>query len=148
MSYVNQTDHRLLDRQQIRDILLQWSRAHVHTSPTALPRAEHLSQLMRQCHSDLERRWLEFLEVHDLHLPSHAQHLIEAGGTRPDFLYAECQTVIYVDGPHHEYPERQQRDASQTESLEDYGYTVLRFGHNDAWEAIIAQHPNIFGRIA
>jgi very-short-patch-repair endonuclease len=107
-----------------------------------------MTRLIRQCHSDLERRWLEFLEVRGLRLPSQAQHFIEACGTRPDFLYEECQTVVYVDGPHHEYPERQQRDAAQTEILEDYGYTVLRFSHNDAWEAIIAQHPNIFGRSA
>jgi hypothetical protein len=34
----------------------------------------------------------------------------------------------------------------QTERLEDYGYTVIRFGQRDAWEEIIKRHPNIFGR--
>jgi hypothetical protein len=92
MSYVNQPDHRLLDRQQSRDLLLQLARATVQASPAAQPRAEHLARLRRQCQSDLERDWLAFLETRGLHLPSHAQVFIEACGTRPDFLYEACQT--------------------------------------------------------
>jgi ATP-dependent helicase YprA (DUF1998 family)/very-short-patch-repair endonuclease len=148
MSYINQPDHRLLDRQQLRDILLQLARAHIESSPAALPRAEHMARLMRQCQSDLERHWLEFLEARGLRLPSKAQVFIEACGTRPDFLYEECQTAIYVDGPHHEYPERQQRDAAQTECLEDYGYTVVRCGPHATWEEMVTRHPHIFGRSA
>jgi very-short-patch-repair endonuclease len=148
MSYVNQPDHRLLDRQQSRDLLLQLARATVQASPAAQPRAEHLARLRRQCQSDLERDWLAFLETRGLHLPSHAQVFIEACGTRPDFLYEACQTAIYVDGPHHAYPERQHRDEAQTVCLEDVGYTVIRFAEHDAWDAIISRHPTIFGRRA
>ena len=43
---------------------------------------------------------------------------------------------MYVDGPPHDYPERQQRDADQTECLEDYGWEVIRFHHEDDWQAI------------
>jgi very-short-patch-repair endonuclease len=128
--------------------LLRLARAQVQSSPAALPRAEHLARLLRQCQSSLEHDWLAFLEQRGLGLPSQAQVFMDACGTRPDFLYAECQTVIYVDGPHHEDPERQQRDAAQTERLEDHGYTVIRFGANDKWEEMIARHPNIFGRRA
>jgi ATP-dependent helicase YprA (DUF1998 family)/very-short-patch-repair endonuclease len=148
MSYINQPDHRLLDRQQIRNILMRLARARVESSPALLPRAEHMVQLLRQCQSNLERTWLAFLEARGLRLPSKAQAFIEACGTRPDFLYEECQTVVYVDGSHHEYPERQQRDTIQTERLEDYGYTVVRFGSHDCWEEVVTRHPNIFGRSA
>jgi len=78
-------------------------------------------------------------------LPSKAQVLIEACKTRPDFLYEEQQTAIYIDGPVHEFSDRQQRDVSQTECMEDYGYTVIRFGHKDNWDEIISRFPNIFG---
>ena len=78
MSYTNQLDHRLLDRQQSRELLLQLTRAGVEVSPAALPRAEHLAGLQRQCHSDLERQWLAFLEARGLRLPSRAQVFIEA----------------------------------------------------------------------
>jgi ATP-dependent helicase YprA (DUF1998 family) len=146
MSYINQPDHRLLDRQQIREFLLRLSKAQVESSPAPRPRAEHLSRLLRQCQSELERDWLNFLEARGLHLPAAAQAFIEACGTRPDFLYDACQTVVYIDGPHHDYPERQRRDQIQTECLEDYGYTVIRFGQRDTWEELIKRHPNIFGR--
>jgi very-short-patch-repair endonuclease len=53
---------------------------------------------------------------------------------------------VYVDGPHHEYPERLARDAAQAELMEDYGYTVIRFGHREDWPAKLAQFPNVFGR--
>jgi very-short-patch-repair endonuclease len=146
MSYTNQLDHRLLDRQQSRELLLRLTRAGVEVSPAARPRAEHLTGLKRQCYSDLESQWLAFLEARGLRLPSKSQVFIEACHTRPDFLYEDCQTAIYIDGPHHAYPERQERDKAQTECLEDLGYVVIRFGHHDAWDAIISQHPNIFGR--
>ena len=112
-----------------------------------LPRAEHLTRLQRQCQSNLEKKWLQFLEERDLRLPSSAQKFIDDCTTRPDFLYDDCQAAIYVDGPHHDYPDRKERDTAQTDSMEDLGYSVIRFAHHDDWEDIIRQHPNIFGRI-
>jgi hypothetical protein len=47
--------------------------------------------LRRLAGSDLERRWLGLLEKQNLRLPSHAQSLIEACQTRPDFFYSEYQ---------------------------------------------------------
>ena len=44
------------------------------------------------------------------------------------------------------FPERQARDNLQVEQMEDRGYTVIRFGHEENWESIIAKYPNIFGR--
>jgi len=147
MSYTNQPDHELLDRHAIRGSLLQLARAEVAVSPAALPRAEHLARLKRQCQSDLEQQWLDFLEENELRLPSHAQVFIEKCRTRPDFLYEDHLTAIYVDGPHHDYPERQERDRQQTALMEDSGYVVLHFAHTDDWRSIIDEHPNVFGRI-
>jgi very-short-patch-repair endonuclease len=147
MSYTNQPDHRLLDRKLIRDLLLQLATAEVDASPVAASRGDHLAQLLRQCASDLERGWLRFLDERDLRLPSHAQRFVEACKTRPDFLYVECQTAIYVDGPHHDYPERRERDVDQTERMEDTGYSVIRFGANDDWDAIIRRTPSVFGTL-
>ena len=33
----------------------------------------------------------------------------------------------------------------QLEALEDIGWTVLRFHHEDDWEKIIKKHPGLFG---
>lgn len=145
MSYTNQPDHQILDRQRAKPLLEQLARGAIDASPAPLPRAEHVLGLLRQCESDLERAWLELVDRDNLRLPSHAQRTIERCGTRPDFLYAEHQVAIYVDGPHHDYPDRQARDAAQTDAMEDHGFTVLRFAARDDWEAILSAHPGVFG---
>jgi len=145
LNYGNQRDHQLLDRQTIKDFLYQLSQARTSVSPVGVPRSEHLKKLMDHAGSDLERNWLDFLEERQLHLPSKAQHFMDNCKTRPDFIYDEHLAVIYVDGPPHDYPERQKRDAEQTDCLEDLGYTVIRFRHQDDWESKVAKFPHIFG---
>lgn len=146
MHYGNQPVHRRLDRQKIRDLLLRLSQAQTLSAPGGQPRTDHLTQLRRLTSSNLECRWLDYLEANNLRLPSHAQTLVEVCQTRPDFFYADHQAAIYVDGPPHDFAERAQRDAAQTESMEDHGYMVIRFHHQDNWPAIFARYPHIFGR--
>jgi very-short-patch-repair endonuclease len=111
-----------------------------------LSRAEHLTQLLRLAGSELERRWLQYLEARSLRLPSRAQALIESCRTQPDFLYEDCQAAIYIDGPIHEFPDRHARDTEKAEALEDHGYTVIRFHHDDDWAQRISRYPHVFGR--
>jgi very-short-patch-repair endonuclease len=145
MNYFNQIEHRLLDRKLIRDFLMDLSGVVAKTSPSALSREEHLKRLHNLCQSDLEHEWLDFLEGRNLTLPSHAQKLIESCHTRPDFLYEKDCVAIYVDGSHHDFESRKERDASQTECMEDIGHTVIRFGIRDDWDTIVAKHPHVFG---
>lgn len=145
MTYTNQRDHALLDRQKIRDVLLALAQSASAASPVAKTRSEHRDVLLRLAGSELERQWLRMLDDRGLRLPSHAQKLIEACGTRPDFTYLDEMAVIYIDGPHHSYPERAARDNAQQVCLEDHGYTVIRFAHTDDWDATLARFPYIFG---
>ncbi|MGH9766088.1 MAG: endonuclease domain-containing protein, partial [Blastocatellia bacterium] len=145
MSYYNQREHRILDRKLIRDELLRLASAITQESPVSAPRASHLEQLLQQAGSDLERRWLRYLDEHGHRLPSHAQLFIEAARTRPDFVYRDEQVAVYVDGPVHDFPERRERDQRQAEWLEDLGYTVVRFGHDEEWAAMLQSYPHVFG---
>lgn len=145
MNYRNQRDHALLDRKEIRPDLLKLLQAKVKSSPSPKPRSEHLEGLLKQCDSKLEQQWLEHLDARGYRLPSHARRLIEDCGTKPDFAYADYMTVVYVDGPHHLYSDRQARDAQQMECLEDFGYTVVRFAIADNWDDILQQYPTVFG---
>lgn len=145
MSYTNQIDHPFLDRQAIRAYLMRCSRSTLEASPQVASRSEHVGRLLALCQSDLEREWLAFLGAGNYRLPTHAQRLIEACQTRPDFLYESEHAAIYVDGPHHRYPERQARDLAQQECMEDTGYTVIRFALQEDWEGIIKRYPSIFG---
>lgn len=145
MSYGNQRDHSYLDRHLVREPLLALCQAEVQVSPTARPRGDHFADLVALCDSQLEKSWLRFLDDQGFHLPTAAQRRIEDCSTRPDFVYAQAHAVVYVDGPPHDYPERQLRDQAQTACLEDMGYEVIRFHHQDDWAAIAAAHPHVFG---
>jgi len=144
MSYYNQMDHRLLDRQSIKEVLMRLAASTALVSPQVISRAEHLQRLRNLCQSDLEHSWLDYLEQHHYSLPSHAQKLIEACHTRPDFLYEKDCVAIYVDGSHHLYEDRQKRDTAQSDCMEDMGYTVIRFGLLDDWDKVISKYPNVF----
>lgn len=145
MNYANQRFHRLLDRKAIRDILLELANSQVQSSSGEQNRQQHLQALLRQCDSELERSFLQMLELRSLRLPSHAQHLIPEAQTRVDFYYQEARTVIYIDGPHHLYPERQQRDQQQERLLRLNGYSVLRLAASEEWERILQDRRDLFG---
>lgn len=145
MSYTNQMDHQMLDRQKIKDLLMELTVCRVESSPAPRPRAAHLQSLLNLSGSQLERDWLQLLEDQNLRLPSHTQSLVEECRTRPDFLYRERQVAVYVDGPPHDYPDRQERDREQTTCMENAGWTVIRFSHTDDWRKIVSRYPSIFG---
>jgi ATP-dependent helicase YprA (DUF1998 family) len=145
MHYGNQIDHRILDRRVIRDVLVQLAQATVDPSPGPATRPIHLADLLARCDSALERRFLGLLEDGGFRLPDAAQVHVAAARTTPDFLYRTSRTVIYVDGPPHDFPDRQDRDARQADALEDDGWTVVRFRHTDDWPALIRRNPGTFG---
>ena len=148
MSYVNQRDHKLLDRKSIRDILIALRDSRIIASPTELTREEHLKRLINLTDSKLERDWLDMIEKYDLELPSHANHLMEKYSTKPDFLYKDKGTVVYIDGPPHDYPDRQARDKKKNDELANAGFLVLRFHHQDNWLSLVEKYPNIFGKLS
>jgi hypothetical protein len=146
LSYYNQRDHLILDRHTIKDYLMQLSRCTAEPSPVETPRPTHLLNLDKLCETTLERDFLAFLEHNDLALPTDAQKSFPQYGTRPDFAYLGANPAfVYVDGPPHDYPSRQQRDMQQTANLHAAGITVIRFHHQDEWLAIVRQHPSTFG---
>ena len=124
---------------------MELAAGQVDTSPAPRSRAAHLQSLINLSSSQLERDWLQFIENRNLRLPTHAQQLVEDCHTRPDFMYQDRQVAVYVDGPPHDYPDRQVRDRQQTNCMEDAGWTVIRFGHRDDWEQIVERYPSIFG---
>ena len=141
MSYSNQYVHKELDRRSIRDLLLSLTQSSIQTDAPAQSRAEHLEELKKKCDSNLERRWLDFLNEHNLNLPSDAQYFFEACHTRADFYYKDKQTAIYIDGPVHDYEDVRKRDEEQQECLEDQGIAVIRFADGEQWLIGIEKPP-------
>ena len=145
LSYFNQRDHRLLDRQLLPDLLRPMMQASVRTSPAPVPREDQLTRLFNLCQSDLERKWARMVDRMGLKLPSDAQRLVESCGVRPDFLYRDEGVAIFVDGPPHDAPEQRAKDDEQQDALEDHGLTVIRFHHTEEWEPILRRYPTLFG---
>jgi very-short-patch-repair endonuclease len=145
LSYTNQPDHRLVDRMLVRDYLHRLATGLVATSPGPLPRDEHRERLARQAGSELEREWLALVAEKGLRLPDRAQVLLADAGTRADFTYDDAHVAIYVDGPHHRYPHRAARDQTAADALFELGWSVVRFGENEDWDAKLARHPGVFG---
>ena len=145
MSYTNQMDHGLLDRTLIRDWFFQLSRATTTVAPGPRPKEDHLAALLAACDSELEKKWLRFLDDRGYNLPSRSQLLLSECKTRPDFVYDDHDVVIYIDGPIHDYPDRAKRDKEQEDCLENSGKFVYRFGHSDDWEKIVKAHASVFG---
>lgn len=149
MSYRNQREHELLDRQLVKDLLFTLRDGSVVPAPADVSRAEHLANLKKACDSDLERGWLDLLQEHTLHLPTHAQKLIESCEARPDFLYAGEHTAVFIDGPHHEGKRQAERDEQADSRLTDAGYSVLRFRYDerDGWLELMKKYPTVFGEV-
>ncbi|MBT3391937.1 MAG: DEAD/DEAH box helicase [Chloroflexi bacterium] len=145
LSYYNQRDHRLLDRKVIRELLMEYRDAIVKTSPGNVVRDDHYQHLRNLCQSELEEKWLSYAQSKHYRLPSKAQHLIGECSTRPDFVYEDDYAVIYVDGYHHLDENRQHRDRDQQNCLENMGYSVIRFGILNDWDAIFIEHGYLFG---
>ena len=146
LSYFNQTDHESLDRYVLKDLLQQIMTGTMEPSPVEISRGEHLAELKRLCDSSLERQFLDFLNQHSLRLPERAQYYYEQFGTRPDFSYTgENPAFIYVDGPPHDYPDRQARDTAQTAALTAEGITVIRFHHAEDRISVVSRFPSVFG---
>lgn len=159
MTYGNQGDHALLDRQRIAPML--WRLAHTRvvadpvehpivvdnagerTGATAGPGMPPSPGVA----SEPERSWLAYLDEHGYRLPVRAGAVIDSCGAHPDFVYDHDGTLaaVYVDGAPDLYQGRAERDAACMDDLEDYGYSVLRFGTPDEWDGVLVAHPSIFG---
>lgn len=144
LSYANQKDHPILDRHSIRECLVSLTRAEVEPSPTADDPREHFRKLLAACDSDLERRFLQFLDDRALFLPTRSQRAIEGFSARPDFQYGDT-VLVFIDGPAHDDPGRRRTDADQEARLEAGGYVVIRFRYDSDWEATVKSYPSVFG---
>jgi len=150
MSYFNQPDHELLDRKLALTPLYELAHGTVRISPSKLERSDFITELKKQCDSDLEREWLDFINEQNLRLPDQAQKFISQCNTQCDFYYSDKTVAIYIDGPHHDRSDKAKEDRTITDCLTlDLGLTVLRFRYDqkEQWDQIINNHAYVFGKV-
>lgn len=148
LSYYNQPDHPLIDRRNMEMLDLLCRLTHCNHTTTSYSPSTHdsIDEMMNVCSSRLEKEWLEFLEARGYRLPDRAQPYLDEFNTCPDFAYSNHQTLIYIDGPHHEGKKQKSLDAEITQRLEDSGFTVVRFtADRTSWETMLDEYAWVFG---
>ena len=148
LSYYNQPDHPLIDRRhpELLDLLCRLARGRRGDAEGSVGGGDTVAELEAFSGSSLEKGWLRFISLGEYRLPDKAQPYLEEFGTRPDFAYSEHQTLVYIDGPHHDGERRRRMDEKLTRRLIDAGYTVLRFGTDRTeWERIVRDYAWVFG---
>ena len=136
LTYQNQLDHELLNRETVLPFLRSLLAAD-------LSQPEHAGTL--ETESTLEAKFLAHLEAGGYQMPDRDHVFFPNARTEPDFLYDDACTAVYVDGPHHDNPDRAARDGDQEKAMLNEGYRSLRFGYRDDWEQIIGDNQDVFG---
>lgn len=156
LSYMNQRDHRFVDRHLVRDILLQLTNATIDVSSTNVDRAAHFARLMGRCDWASERDLLQLLHDEGCELPTDAQKSYEKLGTLPDFSYENARppVFVYADGYIHEEKAVKLQDEKVERSLKNRGVRFVRFkrGKDEdkdtvlaRWRQQIRENRDLFG---
>ena len=96
LSYYNQSEHSLLDRHSIRDLLLSLSRSVVRGKSEPPDRLGHYREMQRRCQG-AERDFLDHLFKENRKLPDKAG--LEIAGVRVPFLFLPyCCVLFSSDG--------------------------------------------------
>ncbi len=123
LSFYNQRDHHLLDR----SLALPWLQALPALDVTADVAPDHLTDLLAQCDSELEREVLRAIHARGLPLPDAVQAPLYDGDAPlaiADFHY-KPRIVVFVDGSPHHLVHVQQADARKRKRLKALGYRVI-----------------------
>lgn len=164
LSYSNQPEHRLIDRQLIVDLLgrLQRSRlqpttperppTRTHESVATTPRsssADAIDPIVTQEERTALGHGAEFvawLTAGGFRLPDNdAPVFVEAADVTADFVYRESEAVVFVDGTPLDPDRYYENAAAADERLKGAGLRVVRFGHRDDWAQTADIYSSIFG---
>ncbi|HNM97998.1 MAG TPA: hypothetical protein PKK40_08660, partial [Marmoricola sp.] len=137
LSYSNQLEHELIDRHDIRDLLLRLATASVAETKTELA-GDQPSPL--DSHGG-EGELLRFLRERGYAVPHANAALI--GTARPDYVFEGPSPMALFVGEDDGSPER---GIDAEDSLLDLGWGVLRLGTSDQWVERVAARPDVFGR--
>ena len=141
LSYTNQNEHRFIDRNIIKDFLVELKNGETVEIGQKRNRQEQYEWLKKNIDpiSTLEAKFLEFLYSAGYKLPDFAQFRPTAEiMVQPDFYYDRGDmpgVCIFVDGPKHDSPEVTKHDNTVRKQLEDKGFRVISINYATEFES-------------
>ncbi len=153
LTYSNQLEHRLIDRRKILDYLrlLATSTTKLEQEPDYDEQYQRLMNLTDP-NSTLEREFLQALRDNGMRLPDSAQNRPSSKVlVQPDFYYERENRpgiCIFIDGPHHDDPDRQRADSHTREELQDFGFGVIAIRYDRPIIEQLREYPHVFIPIA
>ncbi|MCB0927820.1 MAG: DEAD/DEAH box helicase [Mycobacterium sp.] len=141
LSYSNQTDHAVIDRHAVRDLLLRLVGAQTVPKADTQPRGEGADALRAQCESELERDFVDLLIRHEFALPTAVRQDVSGTGIRAHFIFRAqgAGLAVFVE------PEAPADVEEIEDRLIDAGWSVLRLHPDQDWLAQVRRHPYVFG---
>jgi len=150
LSYYNQRDHKVIDRNLIRDALdkLIMCDVEVQTNTGFRDYEEHYQAMLRGLdhNSEMERKFIQHLYDNGLRLPDAAQKRVDGVYCQPDFYY-EPRIWIFCDGTPHDDPTVCNDDQEKRQSIIAKGDEVWVWHYREDLATRIAQRPDIFRRV-
>lgn len=137
LSYRNQSDHALLKRYSIHNLLNQLSESQLIISINQSEREHQYQQLVEQLdpNSPLECEVLDYLFNSDFRLPDTAQHFISEANCKPDFVYHQPKIAIFCDGSIHDSQSQHIQDRKVRDDLKyNTSFLVIELVHDKDWK--------------
>ncbi|MFF4024042.1 DEAD/DEAH box helicase [Nocardia elegans] len=140
LSYGNQSEHELIDRHAVRDLLLELCAAAAQPENDGGDRAAQIEALRALLRSPAEHKLLDLLVEHDLALPSMVHQPIAGADITPDlgFIGSGAGLAVFVDESADADPELEDR-------LIDVGWSMVRLSTGDDWLARLREHAYVLG---
>ena len=150
LSYYNQRDHKVIDRQLIRGALekLRLSTIELQSNQQYASYDDHYQTLLRTLDptSSTERKLVDYLYAQGLRLPDAAQKRVAGLYVQPDFYY-EPRIWIFCDGTPHDSPAVQAQDEQQRQAIMAQGDEVWVYYYQNDLATKIAERPDIFSKV-
>ena len=147
LTYRNQWDHPLLDRDIIRPLLIQLRDAKSVMIYGSRSYKDQYKWLLAQTDpkSVLEKKFLDYLYNNELKLPDHAQKLISEPPCSADFFYDSNYVCVFCDGSVHDSPEQKQKDQEIRDALTTKGYMVVVIRYDREIAEQVKHYGSTFG---